>query len=152
MISRLLCSIALSASLIGCSGGEFKVVKVTGDCQCDGQPIKSGWLQFAPIPESNEKMPGKASIGQIQPDGTFTLTTYAENDGAVVGKHRVTVNEPSMPEAAEIKRGAAVPEKHNCQLAEELRLEVKPGEENHFVIQMIPRSPKPKSRRPEYVD
>ena len=46
---------------------------------------------FQPFAEGDEKRVGKAALGQMQPDGSFVLTTYDEGDGAVVGKHKPLV-------------------------------------------------------------
>jgi hypothetical protein len=32
-----------------------------------------------------------STIGEIQPDGTYTLTTYSSGDGAPAGKYVVTI-------------------------------------------------------------
>lgn len=40
---------------------------------------------------------GVSAAGEVQKDGTFQLTTRTENDGAVVGRHRVLIA-PPLPE------------------------------------------------------
>ncbi len=62
----------------------------------EGKPVTSGTICFEPV-----AAPGVKAKGKIQPDGSFTLTTYNENDGAVEGDSRVYI-EPD--EAA--KKGA----------------------------------------------
>jgi hypothetical protein len=39
---------------------------------------------------------GPTAVGAINPDGTYTLTTIKAGDGAVVGKHRVTIEATSV--------------------------------------------------------
>lgn len=34
---------------------------------------------------------GQPATGEIQPDGSFVLSTFRSEDGAIVGKHRVRV-------------------------------------------------------------
>lgn len=60
----------------------------------DDQPAKElagGLVTFALISESG----GGSSVGAIGEDATFSLSFKREGDGAVAGRHRVTI---SMPE------------------------------------------------------
>ena len=123
--------------LSGCSKPPFETAPVTGICQLEGEPISDGWIQFSPIPVNDQTMPGKPAIARIQADGTFTLSTYGTGDGAVVGRHRIRLSEPSMPDPKEIAEGAYVPRKHGCQLKDDnLELEVKKSVSQHFVIEL----------------
>jgi hypothetical protein len=65
------------------------VAAVTGRVTCNGQPVKGGSITFSPIAQGKED-PGKAASGTITENGEFRLSTYADNDGAVIGKHRVS--------------------------------------------------------------
>ena len=60
-------------------------VPVKGKITYKGQPLTKGTIAFEPTDR------GKDAFGEIQSDGTFVLTTYKPNDGAVVGTHRVYV-------------------------------------------------------------
>jgi hypothetical protein len=62
--------------------------KVSGKVTLNGQPVSGGSVTFAPIAKPGTQG-GRPAIGPIQPDGTYTLTTYAQGDGAVIGRHRV---------------------------------------------------------------
>jgi hypothetical protein len=37
---------------------------------------------------------GKSAYGNIRPDGTYVLTTYDSEDGALIGQHQVRVYKP----------------------------------------------------------
>lgn len=52
-----------------------------------GQPIGEGRLQLTPKDKG-----GMESFGDVKPDGSFTLTSYKADDGAVPGKYIVTIS------------------------------------------------------------
>ena len=68
----------------GCGPRRPEVAKVHGRITVAGKPITTGTIQF--WPES-----GRPAQGQIQEDGAYTLTTFDPGDGAVLGKHTVTI-------------------------------------------------------------
>jgi hypothetical protein len=77
---RILAALLL-CSAVGCGGYDMAPVK--GKVSFAGRPLTSGTIVFSPS-EADEDAPN--STGEIQPDGTFEL-----EDGAMVGKHTVTV-------------------------------------------------------------
>lgn len=83
---RLLAGLILTsavASMAGCSQTPA-VVPVTGKVLYNGKPLPFGTVMFQPEQ-------GQAAQGEIQPDGSFQLSTYGPNDGAVPGHHKVSV-------------------------------------------------------------
>ena len=60
-------------------------VPVHGKILLKGKPVKGGSITFEPEDD------GRGAHGGIEPDGTFRLTTFREDDGAVRGPHRVAV-------------------------------------------------------------
>ena len=57
----------------------------------DGEPVREaagGMVTF------NSAELKKSAVGEIQPDGTFRLTTTRQNDGAPPGRYKVTVMNP----------------------------------------------------------
>ena len=99
-------------AVLGCggSGENFPTAAVTGKVTFEGQPVTGGELVFAPISDVAGKPAGKNGGAMIGSDGTFTVSTYGENDGAVIGKHRVVFTAPT-PAAVEVPAGgrAAAP-------------------------------------------
>jgi hypothetical protein len=89
---RLAAAVALCFGSIGCSGaaGRPPLAKVSGTVTHNGKPVTTGSVVFTPIGDSQS---GSARIatGQIESDGSYTLTTYDTGDGAVLGQHIVTV-------------------------------------------------------------
>jgi hypothetical protein len=57
---------------------------VTGKVLFNGRPLEFGSVVFQPPS-------GQPAQGEIQADGSFTLSTYRANDGAVVGPHKVRI-------------------------------------------------------------
>jgi len=81
---------ALSIS-IGCQQSPYKIAPVHGTVTIDGRPFTHGKVMFAPVAHEGDHNPGKPAFGWLQEDGSFTLTTYKQDDGAVVGEHSVTI-------------------------------------------------------------
>lgn len=71
--------------MIGC-GSQPETFVVTGQVVLnDGTPLQFGTIETLSV----EKRVN--ARGTIQPDGTFSLTTFNEGDGAVPGEHRVVI-------------------------------------------------------------
>ena len=84
-------------AISGCGGGdEFDVVPISGTVTCNGDPLSAGHVQFMPSSGAASEgggstIAGKMATAVIQADGSYTLTTYEEGDGAVVGRLRVLI-------------------------------------------------------------
>ena len=74
----------IAGALLGCGSDQSRTAIVRGKLTYKGKPVPSGTINF--IPAS-----GPAAAGEIQADGTYTLTTYKAGDGAVTGKHAVVI-------------------------------------------------------------
>ena len=142
-------------TLAGCGGADRdNLAAVSGKVTVDGKPVSEGSIRFYPSR-------GRMAIGEIV-DGQYTLRTYEENDGAIIGEHKVTVkalvtkpkripkfNPPPDATPAQIKEleiellegmEAAflwiVPEKYSTLSTSPLTAEVKPGENSiNFPLQ-----------------
>ncbi len=89
-LRRALAPIALAlAALVavaaaGCGGSErLETAPAQGTVTYNGQALEFGSVIFQP-----EK--GPPAKGQIK-DGKFVLSTYGDQDGAIVGKHKIAV-------------------------------------------------------------
>jgi hypothetical protein len=142
-LRRLGLAIALVAlAATGCGGRGMGQVK--GRVTVGGVPVQGGTIMFYPAD-------GPGAVGQIAPDGTYTVSTHKPGDGAVVGSHKVaihatnvgpgTLQEPKTLED-ELRGSAAnsggkilvpgkvtwlVPEKYSTPEQSPLTAEVKPG-------------------------
>ena len=87
---------ALALVLTGGCGNpeEYEVVPVRGVVTCQGKPVANGFVNFTPLQgqERDPSKPGKLALGKTDSQGRFELTTYHNGDGAIVGKHVVTVS------------------------------------------------------------
>lgn len=92
MSLRVVLSVLALLALVsgGCGSDNPETFKVNGKVTYNGQPVTSGVVQL--LPEGG----GNSAIGNLQPDGTFQLTTFRKDDGACPGTYKVTVQ--AMPE------------------------------------------------------
>jgi hypothetical protein len=85
-------AIIIATSCIGCGNQSlYEVAVVHGTVTLDGKPLTGGKVMFAPIAEGQNAKAGKPGFGALGPDGSFVISTYGVEDGAVVGKHWVSV-------------------------------------------------------------
>ena len=89
----MLCVTVLSS--LGCGPDHPETGVVTGQVTVDGSPLSKGLIQFTPHG-------GRMAKGQVI-DGAYSLRTFGEDDGALLGNHVVTVT------AMEIMRNKKMP-------------------------------------------
>jgi hypothetical protein len=78
---------ALILTPVGCEG-PGKPVKVKGIVTLDGKPLPGVTVTFAPIGT------GRPASGLTESDGSFRLTTFRTEDGALPGEYKVVVVAP----------------------------------------------------------
>lgn len=91
-IDSLVCRVLHTATLltltlsisVGCDTHPA-TAPVQGSVLFEDQPLKFGSVMFQPTSG------GQPARGEIQPDGTFILSTFSEGDGAIIGSHRVRI-------------------------------------------------------------
>jgi hypothetical protein len=79
-----LAALALGLALSGCGGA--RPVKVSGTVTLNGQPVEGAMVQFVPVKEG-----GRPATGTTGADGSFSLTTVENHDGAMPGEYKVVV-------------------------------------------------------------
>jgi hypothetical protein len=142
--SRVLAVALLSAGLvspIGCgpNDGLGKRFPVSGKVTYKGQPLTSGTINFLP----EDPNTGRPAVGEIQPDGSFQLTTQTPGDGAMGGKYKVSISAyevdksqgASPPQGgvadqvavARAQRKSLIPEKYSATDVSGLAATVGPG-------------------------
>jgi hypothetical protein len=67
-------------------------------------------LIFAPMGDGKSNIVGKSGQATIKSDGTYTVSTYGTDDGAIIGKHRVLFSPPpAAPPSATAAHDAGPP-------------------------------------------
>ncbi len=68
----------------GCAPGYPEASPVVGRVTVNGEPLGSGEVQFL-------SSDGLVATGRVEPDGSYRLTTFQPDDGAMPGSHQVSV-------------------------------------------------------------
>jgi hypothetical protein len=88
--ATLFALIALGAAA-GCGASSVPVAPVAGVVTLGGKPLGHVRVQF--LPDANQKTVGPASGGATDDQGRFKLTCADGRTGAVVGWHKVVIND-----------------------------------------------------------
>ncbi len=94
------CSVTAIYVLVLCSGcikAPYDLAAVTGTVTLDGQPFTEGKVMFAPAASGESAKAGKPASGKLDSVGKYVLSTYGTDDGAIVGKHWITVIQTVLP-------------------------------------------------------
>lgn len=123
----------LMLSCLGCSS-QLPTYEVQGRVEFEnGRPVVMGLVECQSIEHSLN------ARGNIQSDGSFTLTTFEAEDGAVAGKHKCVVIQMVIGENisghAPSTVGVVDP-MYASYATSGLRLEVKPDTTNEVVLQV----------------
>jgi hypothetical protein len=100
----------------GCAGGALKPVQ--GTVKLDGQPLAGASVLFIA-----EDPAGRNATGFTDPSGTFRLSTYEPNDGALPGKYKVVV-QPPTPAAPDAPRTSTPDEAQRAATVAESRVAI----------------------------
>ena len=130
--ARVFIVIAVAAVLllaaVGCGPAEKRVATapVKGKVAYKGAPVTTGSVMF--IPSGG----GPPATAEIQPDGSYSLKTYEPDDGAVVGRHTVTISAIQLttgsPEDPASDPKMLVPTKYSSTATSDLTAEISDGE------------------------
>ena len=67
-----------------------------------------------------------SGFGEVQADGTFAISTYGADDGAVPGRHRIAIT-PPLPEPEKALPPPAIAAKYGDLATSGLTADIKPG-------------------------
>jgi len=135
---RLSLAFTFMATMWGCGGRDMAAVN--GTVAFKKKPVTSGVLLFSPIAKSDEQEPGKTATGDIQPNGSFQLSTYKRHDGAIVGRHRVRFLPATDDEDEKVDDASkTVSSFSNLTLPADYEVEIESGKDNEFDIELVLR-------------
>jgi hypothetical protein len=127
-----LCAL-LTLAVTGC-GPKAEFAEVTGVVLLDGKPMPEALVEFVPDPQAGTH--GPVASATTDEEGRFHLVSQGQQPGAVIGTHRVVIqDERSLPRAvtdfAKVKpppyRPPRLPNVYSNATSTPLRQEVKPG-------------------------
>jgi hypothetical protein len=137
-IQRAFCPLLLCALLLGCSGKK-PTYSVAGKVvhKKDGSPAGAGaFVMFEAAQDPYER-----SMGKIEPDGSFKLSTDRPDNGAIQGEHRVSI----VPMAADgsgmdltPKLSKTIHPKYFELRTSGLKYTIQPNHRNEFLIEVDP--------------
>lgn len=116
------CAVVFALSVLaGCgNSGELPTYAVKGKVEIEGGgPLKAGQVMFV-----SDKVTAK---GLVKEDGTFTLGTYGDADGAPAGSYKVYIIGTSVPKAGgsgTYDREELIDKKYSDQTTSELTFTV----------------------------
>ena len=124
MLRNLVAS-ALLVAVLGCGSGN--TAPVNGRVKFkDGGDVSALAGHTVSFETDGDKMSG---YGDIQADGTFKVTTFSPDDGALLGKHRISVTPPAPPPDGPLPK-PVIHAKYGDLNSSGLTAEIKPGTNN----------------------
>jgi hypothetical protein len=124
--------LALMLLAPGCEAAAEPLAPVQGKVSYKGIALHTGTIAFTP--DESRGSSGPLARAEIQPDGTYRLTT-GDSPGATVGRHRVTIvsldetGGPTTSHDFKIPR-SLLPDKYRDPELSGLTCEVKAGQQN----------------------
>jgi len=90
--------VGLAVLALGCGGGEVEppapVFPVSGKVTYKGQPVAGADITF------HHESGDRSAFGRTNDEGEYKLTTFSSNDGAIEGRHGVTIIKFQAPAEA----------------------------------------------------
>ena len=97
MLRHLLIFVAVLP--VACSSGEYQVASVSGQVTVNGKAVEKVAVMFQPVAVEGNINPGPGSYGITNSDGRYYLKLIGkETKGAVVGKHKVRIENYTEPD------------------------------------------------------
>jgi hypothetical protein len=126
----LTAALILSAAALGCQKSGLVMVPVSGTVTLDGETLQpergAGRVIFYPNTTAQELLAkgdadnpdaGRMAVGDIKPDGTYSVSTYQPGDGLAVGSYSVAVvllaDSPGTPARAKKGKDGGLPAKYS---------------------------------------
>ncbi|MBL6704887.1 MAG: carboxypeptidase regulatory-like domain-containing protein [Planctomycetaceae bacterium] len=141
-LSRYPCLLAIVSTItIGCGDENLPTYPVEGMVIfSDATPVRGGTIELQSVDHRIN------AVGQIDSQGKFQVTTFAKNDGAVAGRHKVViiqfniVEEYSQQHRHHAHSNSAVARKHASYDTSGLEIHVQANAKNDCRI-VVEREP-----------
>lgn len=131
IVRRVCGSLAILALASGCSS-QLETYKVNGRVEFEnGRPVVVGLVECLSLEHQLN------ARGTIREDGTFSLTSFEEGDGAVAGKHKCVVIQMVIGENIKGHRPSTVgvvDSKYASYQTSGLEIDVSPDGDNKCVL------------------
>ncbi len=113
-------------AVLGCGGPagapddmRAMVIPVSGKLlTSSGAPVANAWVVFNP-----KEIPGHEANAPTGPDGSFRLSTFGKEDGAIPGRYTVTVEPHPYPKGPR----PSIPRTYSSVKDSPLTVEIKSG-------------------------
>lgn len=106
---------------VGCGETHDPTYPVTGKVTFNGEPLTTGTVTFTPET-------GPSATGEIRPDGTYSLITPPEREGALPGSYQVSISAVEVD--AEGLATPLIPSKYSTGQTSGLTATVQADQEN----------------------
>lgn len=152
MLRRVLRFVALLSMLVlaglgGCSKGPVPVAEVEGFITLDNKPLPDVRIAFYPDALKENGTEGPFSMGRSDDKGHYVLQCQDGRAGAVIGTHKVAINDPRVviPRSgrgnddaiAKVKIVASrVPDRYTLAATTPLSKEVKAGAKQDIALEL----------------
>ena len=101
---NLLLALAAAFFFVGCGANGQRTAPVSGTVTYKGKSLPGAIVSFAP-----EDPSGRIAMGIADSSGQFKLGTLSTDDGAIVGKYKVTVIARGPDRPAKPGEGSGMP-------------------------------------------
>jgi 5-hydroxyisourate hydrolase-like protein (transthyretin family) len=130
--------LTLAALSPACSSGRKPVNPVRGQILVNGKPAAQAQVLLHPV-EGGQSEPHPT--GQTDDQGNFTLTSYANGDGAPEGSYAVTVTWFRVAAGGrnEVVRYNALPQRYAVPESSQLRVTIAKGNNELTPLQLYSR-------------
>ena len=120
--------LVLGLGVPACNSDRVRTFPVRGKILFKSKPVPNGTVMFTPVNGN-----GPTATGELNSDGTYTLTTYKPDDGAPAGQYKVVVmaledTSNKLPEDRNPTPPPIVPDKYTSLATTDLTAEVHEGE------------------------
>jgi hypothetical protein len=87
----LLAAVFFMATAVGCGRSGPSCIRVQGHVTYRGKPLGTGSICFTPVGQAPGKPAARPASGELQPDGSYAMQTFGNNDGALPGEYSVSI-------------------------------------------------------------